>query len=221
MLFSLGLGLFIQSILKYDDGDLVQLAAELPHVLLSDKAHNTNKRYFSAFKKWEAWAKSKSVAILPASPNYFALFLVHLIYSVNSISTFDAVIHGVSWAHAKFGLKSPTGSIINEQIIQAAHRQLGKATMNRKLPLERSHILQLHDKFAQASLDQLQILTLIMLGFVAFLRWDDLSRLQCYDIKFHNDHMAIFLEKRKNDQFREGSWIFVAVCICIIINAKL
>ena len=23
-------------------------------------------------------------------------------------------------------------------------------------------------------------------------------------------HMAIFLEKRKNDQFREGSWFFVA-----------
>ena len=210
MLFSSGLGLSIQSILKYDDADLVQLAAELPHVLVSDKAHNTNKRHFSAFKKWEAWAKSKSVAILPASPNYFALFLVHLIDSVNSVSTFDVVIHGVSWANAKFGLQSPTGTIIKKQIIQTAHRQLGKTTMDRKLPLERSHILQLHDKFAQASLDRLQILTLITLGFVAFLHWDDLSRLRCYDIKFHNDHMAIFLEKGKNDQFRERSWIFVA-----------
>ena len=82
---------------------------------------------------------------------------------MNSISTFDAVIHGVSWAHAKFGSQSPTGMIINKQIIQGAHRQLGKATMNRKLPLEMSHILQLHDKFAQASLDQFQILTLIIL----------------------------------------------------------
>ena len=25
--------------------------------------------------------------------------------------------------------------------------------------------------------------------------------------------MAIFLEKRKNDQFREGSWIFVAASV--------
>ena len=78
------------------------------------------------------------------------------------------------------------------------------------MPLEKSHLKLLHDKFAQASLDQLQIVTLITLGFVAFLRWDDLSRLRCYDIIFHNDHMAIFLEKRKNDQFREGSWILVA-----------
>ena len=177
--------------MKYDGADLVQLAAELPHVLLSDKAHNTNKRYLSAFKKWEAWAKSKSVAILPASKNYFPLFLVHLNDFVNSISTFDAVIHGVSWAHAKFGSQSPTRTVIIKQIIQAALRQLGKATINRELPLERSHILQLHDKFAQASFDQLQILTLAMLSFVAFLRWDDLSRLRRYDLKFHNDHIAI------------------------------
>ena len=134
---------------------------------------------------------------MPAPKDYFALFLVHLIESVNSLSGFKAVICGVSWAHVKFGFDSPSSSPIVKQIIQAAHRQIGRATINRKLPLEKCHLKLLRDKFAQASLDQLQIVTLITLGFVAFLRWDDLSRLRCYDIIFHNDHMAIFLEKGK------------------------
>ena len=89
----------------------------LPHVLLSNKAHNTVKRYFSAFKKWENWARSKFITVLPALKDYFPIFLVYLIESVNSLSAFDAVIHGVSWAQAKFGLDSPSSSPIVKRII--------------------------------------------------------------------------------------------------------
>ena len=42
------------------------------------------------------------------------------------------------------------------------------------------------------------------LGFAGFLRWDDLSQIKACDIDFHLNFMKIFLEKRKNDQFREG-----------------
>ena len=37
-----------------------------------------------------------------------------------------------------------------------------------------------------------------------------LSRLKYPDLRFHSNYIAVFLEKRKNDQFREGSWIFIA-----------
>ena len=197
LLFSIGLGLLVPNITNCSDIELIHLAAKLPQVLLSDKAHSTVKRYFSSFKRWENWARSKSITVLPAPKDYFALFLVHLIESVNSLSAFKAVICGVSWAHAKFGLDSPSSSPIVKQIIQAAHRQIGKATINRKLPLEKCHLKLLHDKFAQASLDQIQIVTLITLGFVAFLRWDDLSRLRCYDIIFIMTIWPFFLKKGK------------------------
>ena len=133
-MFSLGLDLFVPNISNRGDVELVHLAAKLPQVLLSDKAHSTVKRYFSVFKKWENWARSKSITVLPAPKDYFALFLVHLIESVNSLSAFQAVICGVSWAHAKFGLDSPSSSPIVKQIIQAAHRQIGKATINKNCP---------------------------------------------------------------------------------------
>ena len=57
-----------------------------------------------------------------------------------------------------------------------------------------------YDEFCEASLDQLQILALIYLGFIEFLFWDDLSRLLHYVTIFHWHHMAVFIEK--NDQFR-------------------
>ena len=50
------------------------------------------------------------------------------------------------------------------------------------------------------------------LGFFGFLRWDDLSRLTVGNLQFADTHLAIFLVQQKNDQFRDGSWVFVARC---------
>ena len=69
--------------------------------------------------------------------------------------------------------------------------------------------MKLFNKFYHSSLDDLQTLTLITLGFVGFLRWDDLIQLTTGDV-FYKDHAAVFLEKRKNDQNREGSWVYIA-----------
>ena len=51
---------------------------------------------------------------------------------------------------------------------------------------------------------------LFALGFFGFLRWDDLRRLTVNNLQFEDSHLAIFLTQRKNDQFRQGSWVFIA-----------
>ena len=97
----------------------------------------------------------------------------------------------------KFGLNSPANSLTAKQVINATHRILGKAPTNRKLPSEKQHLRLLFDKFAFATLNKIQILSLISLGFTGFLRWDDLSRIKLCDIFSHESFMAIFLEQRK------------------------
>ena len=47
------------------------------------------------------------------------------------------------------------------------------------------------------------------MGFFGFLRWDDLSNLAVDDLVF-DLHVVLFLLQHKNDQFREGSWVFIA-----------
>ena len=48
------------------------------------------------------------------------------------------------------------------------------------------------------------------LGFAGFLRWDKVHRLRKQDLHFYSGHMAVFMESRKTDQFREGHWVFIA-----------
>ena len=204
------MGISWSSLKFHKDPEITLLISSLPSVLLADTAQSTVRKYFYAFKKWGNWAKRKGFTPVPANPKVFVLYLVHLLNTSSTKSSFDSVIHGVSWAHKKSGLNSPANSLTAKQVINAGHIILGLAPTNCKLPLEKHHLRLLFDKFAFATLDKIQILTLISLGFTGFLRWNDLSRIKLCDISFHESFVAIFLEQRKNDQYREGSWVYIS-----------
>ena len=182
----------------------------LPHFLLQDLAPNTIKKYISSFKRWSAWAKSKSCSPIPAPAESFAAFLVLQIKSCSSCSAFYTVIVSVAWAHRKIGVISPTDHPLSKQLINAGHRLLGKNETNRKKLILHTHVKALIDKFGRRSLPELQILVLISVGFFGLFRWDELLNVKVQDITFTIDHMAIFVEKRKKDQFRESFWGFIA-----------
>ena len=89
----------------------------------------------------------------------------------------------------------------------------GKVLSIEKLPLKQEQVRALMLKYGNSDLPDLQIVTLITLGFVGFFRWDDLSQLKFSDLFFYPDHLAVFLEKRKNDQLCEGSWVYMQLHI--------
>ena len=53
-------------------------------------------------------------------------------------------------------------------------------------------------------------MVLISLGFFGLFRWDELSNLKVENVVFHPDHMAIFVEKRKSDHFKDVFRGFIA-----------
>ena len=65
-------------------------------------------------------------------------------------------------------------------------------------------------RLGQGNFGEVQVAALFALGFFGFLRWDDLSRLTVDNLQFADTHLEIFLLQRKNDQFRNGSWVFIA-----------
>ena len=213
LLFVLGLAGSMSKFRFHKDQKIRQLDYELPQVILQDLAQNTAKRYSSSLTKWISWARCKKIVSLPAQQDYFALFLILHIKTSNSVSPCNSLLSAVSWAHRKLGFISPTEHDLCKQIIQAGRRMLGRIPINRKLPLAQMYIRKLFERYSEGSLDKLQILCLIVLGFFAFLRWDDLSQWRVSDIHLRSDHAAVFLEKRKNDQYREGSKVLVARCI--------
>ena len=86
---------------------------------------------------------------------------------------------------------------------------LRRIPINRKLPLAQMLIRKLFERHSEGHLDKLRILCLIVMGFFAFLRWDDLSQLRVSDIHLRSDHAAVFLEKRKmvNTEKVLGFWL--------------
>jgi integrase len=178
---------------------------------MQDRAPQTVKKYLNTFQQWKKWAKRKGLHALPASGYEFALYIAYLLRKAKSVSTIHAAVYGVAWAHKKVAAVSPTEHPLVKQMVEAAKRIIGTAPKNRKQPLGIDHIKKLVRKFGGGGdLSKLQITCLITLGYSGFLRWDDLAKLRRQDVLFYEDHMRIFLQKRKNDQYREGSWIFIA-----------
>ena len=196
---------------NHPDREVRELASTLPGLILQDMAPSSVKKYQSTFFRWVTWARSKSISSFPADAMGVSLYLALQTRLCSSLSAFNSIVYGIAWAHHKMCFPVPTDDPMAKQVVKEGRRILGKSAINRKLPLQQDQERALVHKYIDASLPDLQIVTLTTLGFFGFLRWDDLSQLRFSDLFFYHDHLALFLEKRKNDQFREGSWIYIAI----------
>ena len=183
----------------------------MPAVLATSSAPNTVRQYSQAFERWKGWSEAKGFTALPARP---AQFLLYWFSAANSAQTYGpgtSSLYGTQWMHNICGVSPPTTDSINQNCFHGLRRLLA-TTAKKKKPLLSEHIKQIIDGFAQpgGSLADLQIASLMSLGFAGFLRWDKLHRLRQQDLHFHPRHTAVFIESRKSDQFREGHWVFIA-----------
>lgn len=96
-----------------------------------------------------------------------------------------------------------------QQVAEAAKRILARPVSCKK-PLEASLVKKTIRCLEQSSLAYVQVATLLMLDFFGFLCWNDLSHLTVDHLQFADSHPTVFFEQRKNDQFCEGSWVFMA-----------
>lgn len=188
---------------------LRNLTSDLTYIVLQDKAFSTTKKYLNSFSRWRNWATRHKLPYLPAQGHHIALYLVHLIRTAKSPCPIRDAVYGITWAHTKAGLDTPTHHHFVKQVVQAANRLLSKP-VKRKLPLKLSQVKSLIVKYDKTgtSLKLLQTLLFIVIGFAGFLRWSDLISIKVQNIHFHDSYMSIFLPKRKNDQFRKGGWVY-------------
>ena len=53
-------------------------------------------------------------------------------------------------------------------------------------------------------------LTMILLGYVGFLRFNEINELKCNDIEFKEDHVILKIRKSKSDVYRSGKDVLIA-----------
>ena len=193
------------------DGAIQGLADRLKTTVLSSKACSTSSQYHRAYCKWKEFAVCKlNENGFPADPFHVALYLQHLIEQSQSPSVIDSAFYGIKWAHDMAGLPSPTDNSVVQAVRSASKRVLGTATVNRKEPISSDLILKI---VCRANLDNpvdLRNVTMYVLSFSGFFRFDDISRVRRSDISFKEGFMVIHVHKSKNDQLRKGNEVVIS-----------
>ena len=108
------------------------------------------------------------------------------------------------------GVPSPTDNSVVENVRSAAKKILGTAAVNRKEPISSDLIRKI---VSQANLDNpvdLCNVTIYVLCFTGFFRFDDISRVRRSDISFHEGFMVIQVQKSKNDQLLKGNEVVIS-----------
>jgi integrase len=189
---------------------LQELRNFLPSIIMDDVAPSTMKKYNYAFKDWSIWASKYNLNILPVKGETLALYLMDLAQSSGSFGVIEAAVAALSWVQKKHCYPEFSKHPLVVQVLASYKRKLSKPVV-RKVALEVCHIQAIFTKCytPTVALNILQILTLIVVGFAGFFRFDDLSQIKGKDIQFHQGYCTIFLPKRKNDQFRSGGLTYL------------
>ena len=60
------------------------------------------------------------------------------------------------------------------------------------------------------NLKNLRLMMILVLSFMGFLRFSELSNLKRSDFIIHITHMSVFIEKSKTDIYRKENWVHLA-----------
>lgn len=194
------------------DPELRRLASVLPARALHSKAPRTIDQYSRSFQKFRVWASCfPEITALPTRPLDVALYLEHLIESDTSSSVFRSASCGISWANKLYGFPDPCQDPLVKNILEAGARISAKPVV-KKEPITPEMITSICSKYASpsANLSSLRIADLFITAYCAFLRFDELAKLRCCDVNFHNlDYVKISINS-KTDVYRDGSSVLLA-----------
>ena len=134
-----------------------------------------------------------------------------MIQSNSSCAKFKQVYYGIKWAHNILGFRDPLKSPLLIALSNAAKRMLSKPVC-KKEPIKPWHPQKLVKLLGgkNASLLDLRLLTMCLVGFAGFFRFSELINIRRNDIIFYGKYLKIFKERSKTDKYRKGTWIFIA-----------
>ena len=119
---------------------------------------------------------------------------------------------GISWANKLYGFTDPCQDPVVKNILEAGARISAKPVV-KKEPITPEMISSICLKYASpsANLSSLRIAALFITAYCAFLRFDELAKLRCCDVNFHNsDYVKITIVSSKTDVYSDGSSVLLA-----------
>ncbi|KAK3084685.1 hypothetical protein FSP39_017394 [Pinctada imbricata] len=190
--------------------ELHSLSSKMSEYLLASKSDNTVKSYYNSFKRWRSFITSKGHSALPAMPIHVALYVTHLLNTGATQSVVNSAIYSIKWAHSVNNLTDPTDNGFVSALQNTAKR-LPRQPKRRKDPVTSDMLVKLCNLYIDNN-DLLIIrdLTMILLCFAGFLRFDEVSSLLCKHVSIFDDYLSLKIVKSKTDQYRDGQEILIS-----------
>ena len=200
-----------EQIFELEDPELQRLAHSLPATVLHSRADSTTSKYLYAFQRWKKWAQNHHLApIFPVREVHFALYLQHLRETVQSKSTVEVALNAISWVHQLAGIPPISESPFVQVTLSGLQHILAKPKV-RKEPITASMLSSLVTSLGSSpKLSEVRLAAIALLGFSAFLRYNELAMLRCCDIKFSATCMTVYIKSSKTDQYRQGDSVMIA-----------
>ena len=178
--------------------------------LLNSKSSNTVNKYKALFNKWETFARDHNLTPLPANPYHVSLYLSSLLDLGSSKHSILPTAYAIKFQHDLKNFQFDSKHPFIKGIMEASKRQPCQVR-NRKDPISREILISLCDKFKDCN-DVIHVrdISIILLSFAGFFRFNEVSALKLKDVKFEENFMEIFLEKSKTDQYRDGRKVVIA-----------
>ena len=186
----------LQKIFPQVNKNLVDLFESLPHVLANSRENNTNKSYINYFIKWQKWANQfPEVNATPAEEIYVILYMLSLFQNNKSYPVIRMSYYAIKYFNEFFTGDRELGSHI---------KRLSGYTENPKSTRPSSDLKRAFQYLGGVEMNLTNsrlMMMILVLSFMGFLRFSELSNLKCSDFILHNTHMSKFKEKSKTDMY--------------------
>ena len=186
------------------------LAGRMASYMLCSKADNTNKKYFAHFNRFKSFCDSKGFPCKPADPIHVAIYMTHLLDMKASFHVISTAFYSIKWLHEINNLPDPTSNGWVKSLLEAGKR-LNSIPVKKKDTVNTGMLISLCDLFHETNdVLHLRDLSMILLGYAGFLRFNEISQLKCSDVEFKDDYLTLQIRKSKTDVYRSGKEVMIA-----------
>ena len=161
--------------------------------LAATRAESTVQKYTRSFDRWKKWAAQyPEISKFPALPAHVALYLQHLLETSEAKTAVDDAVNALAWVHELGGLPSPTSHPTVRAMQESAHRIKGRPKL-KKEPASPQLLQKMVRPLAQesASLLDIQTVTICLLAFSRFFRFNEIAQIRCSDLQFYSTDVRI------------------------------
>ena len=179
--------------------------------LVQSRAPSTVSKYMYEIKHYKEFFINRNLPYEPAYPIHVAMYLSHMIDIGKSSGVVSATYYGIKWFHDINGYDDPTSNALVTNMLESAKRNNSKP-VTKMDTIDTEDLIALCDRYScSTNVIDLRDLSMILIAYSGFLRFNEISELKCSDVKFYDKYMIIFIRKSKTDIYRSVSEVMVSI----------